>query len=96
MTSQTQRPAAELTARQLTTQLGEQLIRLFMDELALAKAEPFISARQEVLGGGMLAAAAAVGAARRQHVRGQGLGRIRRLGLRAGLAGQAVTARTRG
>lgn len=62
MTSQTQRPAAELTARQLTAQLGEQLIRLFRDEVELAKAELFISARQAVLGGGMLTAAAAVGA----------------------------------
>jgi hypothetical protein len=62
MTSQTQHPAAEPTARQLTAQLGEQLVRLCKDEVALAKTELFISARQAVLGGGMLAAAAAVGA----------------------------------
>jgi Putative Actinobacterial Holin-X, holin superfamily III len=60
MTSQTQRPAAELTARQLTAQLSEQLVRLFRAEVALAKAELFISARQAVLGAGMLTAAATV------------------------------------
>lgn len=51
----------ELSARELTVHLGEQLTSLVRQELALAKTEMFASARQAVLGGGMLAAAAIVG-----------------------------------
>jgi Putative Actinobacterial Holin-X, holin superfamily III len=61
MTSQAQHPTEELTARQLTAQLSDQLARLLRDEVALAKAELFASARQAVLGGGMLTAAMAIG-----------------------------------
>jgi Putative Actinobacterial Holin-X, holin superfamily III len=51
----------ELSARELTVHLGEQLTRLVRQELALARAEVFASARQAVAGGGMLATAAVVG-----------------------------------
>jgi hypothetical protein len=50
-----------MTTRELTTQLGEQLGQLMKEEMALAKAELFASARQSVLGGGMLSAAAMMG-----------------------------------
>jgi hypothetical protein len=56
-----QRQPRELTARELTAQLGEQLSRLLKDEIALARAELFASARQSVLGGGLLATAALLG-----------------------------------
>jgi hypothetical protein len=55
------RQPRELSARELTTQLGEQLSRLLKDEIALARAELFASARQAILGGGLLATAAVVG-----------------------------------
>lgn len=51
----------ELSARELTVHLGEQLTRLFRQEVALARAEMYASARQGVVGGGMLATAAIVG-----------------------------------
>jgi hypothetical protein len=51
----------ELTARELTAQLGEQLSRLLKDEIALARAELFASSRQTILGSGLLATAAVVG-----------------------------------
>jgi hypothetical protein len=50
-----------MSARELTVQLGEQLGRLIRDEITLAKAEMFASARQSVLGGELLSAAALVG-----------------------------------
>jgi hypothetical protein len=56
-----QRQPRELTARELTAQLGEQLSRLLKDEIALARAELFASARQNILGGGLLATAAVLG-----------------------------------
>jgi Putative Actinobacterial Holin-X, holin superfamily III len=51
----------ELSARELTLHLGEQLTALFRQELALARAELFASARQATVGGGMLAGAAIIG-----------------------------------
>ena len=56
-----QRQPRELSVRELTAQLGEQLSRLLKDEMALARAEFFASARRTVLGGGLLATAAIVG-----------------------------------
>lgn len=50
----------DVPVRELTAQLGEQLTRLVRDETALAKAELFASARQAVLGGGLLGGAALV------------------------------------
>lgn len=50
-----------LSARELAAQLGSQLSRLVRAEIALAKAELFASARQAILGGGLLAAAGIVG-----------------------------------
>ena len=61
MSEEVQRRAQDMTARELTVQLGEQLGQLVREEMALAKAELFASARQSVLGGGMLGAAALVG-----------------------------------
>lgn len=52
---------ADLSARELTAQLAGQLSRLVSEELALAKAEMFASARQAVLGSGLLAGAAVAG-----------------------------------
>ena len=40
----------EMTARELTVQLGEQISRLLREETALAKAELFASARQSAVG----------------------------------------------
>jgi putative superfamily III holin-X len=54
------RPARDLSARELTVQLGEQLSRLVSAEIALARAELFASARQMILGGGLLGGAGAV------------------------------------
>jgi hypothetical protein len=54
------RQAHELSARELTTQLGEQLSRLVNDEIALAKAEMFASTKQMMLGGGLFGGAGAV------------------------------------
>jgi hypothetical protein len=56
-----QRSTKDMSARELTVQLGEQLGRLIKDEVALAKAELFASARQSVLGGELLSAAAVIG-----------------------------------
>jgi hypothetical protein len=50
-----------MSARELTVQLGEQLGRLIKDEVTLARAELFASARQSMLGGQLLTAAAVVG-----------------------------------
>ena len=61
MSQQVERSAQDLTTRELTAQLGDQLARLMKDEVALAKAELFASARQSVLGGGMLTAAVIAG-----------------------------------
>ena len=58
MNEQVQRRADDMTARELTAQLGEQLTRLARQEIALARAELFAYARRSVLGGGMLTAAA--------------------------------------
>lgn len=51
----------DLSARELVGRLGDQLSRLMSDEIALAKAEMFASARQAILGGGLLGAAAVAG-----------------------------------
>lgn len=51
----------ELSARELTAHLGEQLTRLVRQELALARAELFASGRQAVVGGGLLGTAGVVG-----------------------------------
>lgn len=61
MSEQVQRRAQDMTTRELTVQLGDQLSRLVNEEIALAKAELFASARQSVLGGGMLGAATVAG-----------------------------------
>jgi Putative Actinobacterial Holin-X, holin superfamily III len=52
---------ADLSARELTVRLGEQLSRLVNEEKALAKAELFASARQAALGSGLLTGAGVVG-----------------------------------
>ena len=49
MSELSQRSTKDMSARELTIQLGEQLSRLMRDEVALAKAELFASARQSVL-----------------------------------------------
>jgi hypothetical protein len=51
----------DLSVRELTAQLGEQLPRLVRDEVALAKAELFARGKQAKVGGSMFAAAAVVG-----------------------------------
>lgn len=51
----------DLSAGELTAQLGNQVSQLLRDELALARAELFARARQAVLGGGMLGAGALLG-----------------------------------
>ena len=51
----------DLSVRELTAQLSEQLPRLVRDEVALAKAELFARGKQAKAGGSMLAAAAVVG-----------------------------------
>ena len=53
--------ARDLSAGELTVQLGGQVSQLLRDELALARAELFASARQAILGGGMLGTAALLG-----------------------------------
>lgn len=58
MAEQVERRAQDMTTRELTAQLGDQLSRLMREEAALARAELFASARQSVLGGGMMATAA--------------------------------------
>lgn len=61
-----QRPAGtaeqDLSARELTSRLGEQLTTLARAEIALAKAELFARGRQAVMGGGLFGAAGIVGA----------------------------------
>jgi Putative Actinobacterial Holin-X, holin superfamily III len=52
---------AELSVRELTAQLGEQLSRLVNEEIALAKAELSASARQAAVGSGLLTSAGVVG-----------------------------------
>ena len=54
-------PTEWLSAGELTVQLGSQVSQLLRDELALARAELFARARQAILGGGMLNAAALLG-----------------------------------
>lgn len=61
LSEDSQRQTRELSARELTAQLGEQLSRLLKDEIALARAEIFASARRTILGGGLLATAAILG-----------------------------------
>ena len=51
----------DLSVRELTAQLGEQLPRLMREEMTLARAELFARARQAKFGSGLLAAAAVVG-----------------------------------
>lgn len=53
--------ARDPSAGELTVQLGGQVSQLLRDELALARAELFASARQVILGGGMLGTAALLG-----------------------------------
>jgi hypothetical protein len=54
------RQAHDLSARELTAQLGELMSRLVSDEIALAKAEMLASSRQMILGGGLFGGAGAV------------------------------------
>lgn len=61
MVSHDGRDATDRSALELTTQLAGQLSRLVSDEIALAKAELFTSARQAALGSGLFAAAALLG-----------------------------------
>lgn len=61
MSEQLQRRAQDMTTRELTAQLGDQFSQLAKEQIALARAELFASARQSVLGGSMLGAAAVVG-----------------------------------
>jgi Putative Actinobacterial Holin-X, holin superfamily III len=61
VSEQVQRRAQDMTTRELTAQLGDQFSQLAKEEIALARAELFASARQSMLGGGMLGAAAVVG-----------------------------------
>lgn len=54
-------PDGQASVRELTGQLGTQLSQLVRDEAALARAEMFASARQAVMGSGMLGFAALLG-----------------------------------
>ena len=51
----------DLSVRELTVRLGEQLSRLVNEEIALAKAELLASARQAAVGSGLLTGAGVVG-----------------------------------
>jgi hypothetical protein len=51
----------DLSTRELAVRLGGQLSALVREELALARAELFTSARQAVLGGALLTTAAVLG-----------------------------------
>jgi hypothetical protein len=51
----------DLSAVELTVQLGNQVSELLREELALARTELFARARQAVLGGGILGTAALLG-----------------------------------
>jgi hypothetical protein len=61
VSEQTDSAPGDLSAGELTVQLGNQVSQLLRDELALARAELFARARQAVLGGGMLGAGALLG-----------------------------------
>lgn len=61
MSQQVQYQSQEMTVRELTAQLADDLTRLVKDEITLAKAELFASSRQAVLGGGMLTGALIAG-----------------------------------
>ena len=61
MSEQPQRSAQDLTARELTAKLGEQLSRLMREEVALARAEMFANTRQAMMGGGLFGGAALAG-----------------------------------
>lgn len=52
---------SDMSIRDLTGQLSEQMSRLVRQEMALAKAELFADARQAVIGGGLLSGSAVVG-----------------------------------
>lgn len=52
---------ADLSARELTVRLGEQLSKLVREEIALAKAELFANGRKAVVGGGLFGTAGVVG-----------------------------------
>ncbi len=58
MSEQRISPDGQTSARELTVRLGEQASVLLRREIALAKAELFARARQAVMGGGLLGAAA--------------------------------------
>jgi putative superfamily III holin-X len=58
---QVQPPLQEMTVRELTVQLSDDLTRLVRDEIILAKTELFASARQAALGGEMLTGALIAG-----------------------------------
>lgn len=51
----------ELSARELTSRLGEQLATLVRREITLARAELFTRGRQAVMGGGLFAGAGVAG-----------------------------------
>ena len=51
----------DLSIRELTAQLGEQLPQLMRDQVALARAELFARARQAMVGSELLAISAIVG-----------------------------------
>jgi hypothetical protein len=55
------RAAGDLSTRELTTQLGDQVSRLVRDEIALAKAELAVSARRATIGAGMFGGAVVAG-----------------------------------
>jgi len=61
VSQQVQPPPQEMTLRELTVQLSDDLTRLVRNEITLAKAELFASARQAALGGGMLTGAMIAG-----------------------------------
>lgn len=52
---------SDMSIRDLTGQLSEQMSRLVRQEIALAKAELFADARQAIIGGGLLSGSAMVG-----------------------------------
>lgn len=52
---------SDMSIRDLTGQLSEQMSRLVRQEIALAKAELFADARQAAIGGGLLSGSAVVG-----------------------------------
>lgn len=56
-----ERGVSDVSTRELTSRLGEQLSALARTELALAKAELFARGRQAAMGGGLFAAAGVAG-----------------------------------